>query len=78
MKLASGHTYEEMDPAVKEEYRKDITGALNDVIFLQPGGWVFPRRYLKYQQALYNFKVTFIHDQKGLMYFIAQLPSRIQ
>ena len=57
MKLASGHTFEEMPPGVKEEYQKYVTGEVNDMIILQPGGWVVSREYLHFQRKLFDFKV---------------------
>ena len=58
MKLASGHTYEEVEAKEKERFRKLMQGRNTDMIVLQPGGWAVPRNYLKFQDKVYNFKVS--------------------
>ena len=57
MKLASGHTYEEMDAVKKKRYQKLHKGFINDMIYLNPGRWVVTKDYLKFQEKVYNFKV---------------------
>ena len=59
MALASGHTWEDVDPKKKEQYQKVMTGFSNDMIYLRPGDWVVTRNYLKFQEKIYNFKVRY-------------------
>ena len=59
MQLANGHTYEEVEPSAKVEYQRNFPGFMNDMIVLQPGGMVLPRRYLQFQQKIFDFKVSF-------------------
>ena len=59
MQLASGHTYEEVEPSAKEEYQRNFPGFMNDMIVVQPGGMVVPRRYLQFQLKIFDFKVIF-------------------
>ena len=69
MALASGHTWEEMDPEEKEQLEKDFTGSLNkDMIILQPGGWLVSKLWLNFQERIYNFKVIKMNDKKVLSY----------
>jgi len=56
MKLASGHTVEEMDPKEKEQYHKDFEGNANDMVILNPGRWVLNRPYIALNEKIYNFK----------------------
>ena len=60
MALASGHTVQEMDPQEKQKFLQDFKGSLNsDMIILQPGGWLVSRKlWLKFQERIYNFKVS--------------------
>ena len=43
-----------------KQYKKDFTGAPKALIKLEPGGWIFPKIYLKHEKKFYNFKVNLI------------------
>jgi len=60
-KLASGHTYDAMEAKEREQYMKDFTGPLNDVIIVTPGGWVYPKIFPLFKERILNFKVGLIY-----------------
>ena len=65
-KLASGHTYDAMEAKEREQYMKDFTGPMNDMIVLQPDGMVVPNIYPRFQEKVFNFKVLSLMKKYGL------------
>lgn len=71
MSLASGHTYEHLEDELQQQYNKDLPGALNDVIRLQPNGWILAKNYLRLQEMVYNFQVNDLHFIEGLKFILS-------
>lgn len=57
--LSNGHTVEELEPGLLEQYRKDFIGVDVKSLKINPGGWFVPEGYLKFEEKLSNFKVSF-------------------
>ncbi|XP_018007441.2 uncharacterized protein LOC108665219 [Hyalella azteca] len=56
LKVSSGHTAHDLDAATQRRVSRHRPGDFQDVVMLQPGGWVMLRRYLKLHQKISSFQ----------------------
>lgn len=57
MALASGHEARPVEGEELERLMKNFPTFKNGIVRLNPGGWLFPKRFLEYADTLYNFQV---------------------
>lgn len=57
MKLASGHEVVPLGDEELERRKKDFPGCDEPWIRILPGRWLFPRKFLKFAERIYNFEI---------------------
>ncbi|KAK7082357.1 Sulfotransferase (sult) [Halocaridina rubra] len=56
MKLQSGHTSEPLEGEELKKQMEDFTGYPRGLVRLHPGRWLFPTKYTKFGDKIFNFK----------------------